>query len=118
MENTGKLNRNFEGIAWGALFVWWGITELVKVLPDGTSLIGIGLILLALNAARHLSGTPVSGFTTTLGILVLIWGGLELAGVFISLPFELPVFAILMIVLGIIMLARELTGAKTNEQEA
>ena len=118
MENTGKLNRNFEGIAWGTLFVWWGITELVGVLPNGTGLVGVGLIFLALNAARYLSGTPISGFTTILGILVLIWGGLELAGAFMSLPFELPVFAILLIVLGAITLIRELAGAKTSEQEA
>lgn len=118
MENTRKSNRNFEAMAWGALFVWWGITELVRVLPNGTALVGVGLILLALNAARYLSGTPISGFTTTLGILVLIWGGLELAGAFMSLPFELPVLSILLIVLGAITLMRELAGAKTSGQEA
>jgi len=29
----------------GALIIWWGITELVNFLPDGTGAIGIGLIL-------------------------------------------------------------------------
>ncbi len=118
MENTRKSDRSFEALAWGALFVWWGITELVNTLPSGTGLIGVALILLALNAARYLSGVPVSGFTATLGILVLIWGGLELAGAFMSLPFDLPVFAILLIVLGAITLIRELAGAKSSGQEA
>lgn len=108
MESTRKSNRNFEAIAWGVLFVWWGITELVKFLPAGAGLIGIGLILLGLNAARYLNGITINGFTTTIGILALVWGGLELAGAVLSLPFELPVFAILLIVLGVIVLAFEL----------
>ena len=110
MNNPQTLNRNFEAIAWGALFIWWGITELAKFLPEGSGLIGIGLILLGLNAARNFKGTATSGFTITLGILALLWGVLELAGVVLSLPFELPVFAILLIVLGMIVLAYELKG--------
>jgi len=110
MENTRTLNRNFETIAWGAFFVWWGITGLFKFLPEGTGAVGFGLILIGLNVARSLNGMPTSGFTITLGILALVLGGLELAGFFLSLPFELPIFAILVIVLGVIVLARELTG--------
>ena len=110
MNNTQTLNRNFEAIAWGALFIWWGITELFHSLPDGTGATGIGLILIGVNVVRWLSGLPVSRFSTALGILALVWGGLELVGVLLSLPFEIPVFAILLIVLGAIVLAPELTG--------
>ena len=108
MENTRTLNRNLETMAWGALFIWWGITELFQFLPHGTGAIGIGLIFLGLNVARWLNGIPTSGFSTMLGILALVLGGLELASSAMRLPFELPVFAILLIVLGAIMLAREL----------
>ena len=108
MENVRKLNRNLEAMAWGALFIWWGITELFPFLPHGTGAIGIGLIFLGLNLARSLNGLPTSGFSTTLGILALVLGGLELASSVLRLPFELPVFAILLIVLGVILLAREL----------
>jgi hypothetical protein len=114
MENTRELNRHFEAITWGALFVWWGITELVKFLPVGIGLIGIGLILLGLNTARYFNGMAINGFTTTIGILALVWGALELAGAVLSLPFELPVFAILLIVLGVIVLGREVTGSKNH----
>jgi hypothetical protein len=107
MNTERTLNRNLETIAWGAFFVWWGITELVQSLPDGTGAVGIGLIFLGLNAARSRNGIPTSGFTTMLGILALVLGGLELAGAVLHLPFELPVFAILLIVLGVIMLVRE-----------
>jgi len=67
------------------------------------------VILLGLNVARRQSGVPASGFTITLGILALVLGGLELAGAILHLPFELPVFAILLIVLGASMLVRELS---------
>jgi hypothetical protein len=112
MNTTQTLNRNFEAIAWGALLIWWGITELVPSLPDGTGALGIGLILIGVNFARRLNGIPISGFSTTVGILALVWGGLELVGVLLSLPFELPIFAILLIVLGAIILAPALAGTR------
>jgi len=80
----------------------------------GTGAIGIGLIFLGLNVARSLNGIPTSGFSTTLGILALVLGGLELASSVLRLPFELPVFAILLIVLGVTLLARELLRSKNE----
>ncbi|MFZ6026968.1 MAG: hypothetical protein ACOYYS_04565 [Chloroflexota bacterium] len=50
-----------------------GLTEMFKFMPDGTDAIGIGLILLGLNAARYFNGEVVSGFTSTLGTLALSW---------------------------------------------
>lgn len=113
--NEAKLQKlNHETIAWGAFFVWWGITELIPSLPTGTGVLGIGLILLGLNAARQYTGMPTSRFSITMGILAVVWGGLELAGVFLTLPFDIPVFAILLIVLGVIVLAREITGNRNE----
>ncbi len=105
-------NRDFEAMAWGALFIWWGVTVLVKFLPNGSGLVGIGLILIGLNIARWLSGIPVSAFSSTLGVLALVWGGLELAGALLALPFELPVLAILLMTLGVILLGREILRPK------
>ena len=114
MNNTQSIHRNYEAISWGALLIWWGVTELFTSLPDGTGAIGIGLILIGVNVARSLTGSPVSRFSTTLGILALVWGGLELAGAFLSLPFELPIFAVLLIVLGVIVLVPDLTGKRNQ----
>jgi hypothetical protein len=114
MDNAQKLNHKLEAFAWGAFFIWWGIAELFQSLPDGIGAVGIGLILLGLNMARSLNGIPVSGFTTTLGILACVAGGLELARPVLHLPSELPVFAILLIVLGMIFLGRGLVQARVE----
>jgi hypothetical protein len=108
MDTTKNISRNFDAIGWGALFIWWGISVLVTSLPVGTVAIGTGVILIGVNVARKLSGVPISRFSTTVGILALVWGVLELVGVLLNLPFELPIFAILLIVLGLIILWPEL----------
>lgn len=112
MNTPQTFNRNFETLAWGGIFLWWGITELVESLPDGVGALGIGLILLGLNAVRARNGIPTSWFSTTLGILALVWGGLELAASVFALPFELPVFAILLITLGVLLLGSEILRIK------
>lgn len=104
MENTRESNLDLEAIAWGAIFILWGITGMIPSLPEGTGAIGIGLILLGLNLARLWMGQPISGFTTTLGILAILLGGLELARPLLHLSFELPIFAILLLALGLIIL--------------
>jgi hypothetical protein len=114
MNETQLQKPDFGAIAWGASFIWWGITELFPSLPAGTGALGIGLILLGLNAARYYSGVPTSRFSTTVGILSLVWGGLELAGLFLNLPFEIPVFAILLVVLGMMVLAPEFTKSRNE----
>jgi hypothetical protein len=108
MENTRKSNPDFGTIAWGAIFILWGITEMFAFLPAGTGAIGIGAILIGLNLARSWKGQPTSGFTTALGILALLLGALELARPLLHLSFELPIFAILLIALGLIVFLREL----------
>jgi len=108
MENTRKFSFDLEAIAWGAFFILWGVTEMFTSLPDGIGAIGIGLILIGLNAARSWTGRPTSSFTTTFGILALLLGGLELARPLLHLSFELPIFACLLLALGVIVLVREL----------
>ena len=114
MNDSATMNRNLDSIAWGAIFIWWGITELFQFLPQGSGGIGIGLILLGVNAIRRRNDIPTNRFSTTLGILALVWGGLELAGALLSLPFEIPVFAIILIVLGATILAPALTKMRNN----
>jgi hypothetical protein len=104
MENTRKSNLDLGAIAWGAFFVLWGISELFPSLPEGAGALGIGIILIGLNLARSWHGQPTSGFSSTFGILALLLGGLQLARPYLHLSFELPIFAILLLTLGLITL--------------
>ncbi len=103
MNDNARTDRIIDTVAWGVLFIWWGITLLFQ-LSAGLGLIGMGVIVLGANAFRYSQGIRISGFSVGIGILALVWGGLELAGAFLSLPFELPVFPILLIVLGLMVL--------------
>ena len=116
MENikSSKLNETLEAVAWGALLVWWGVTELFGSLPNGTGAIGVGLILLGLNAVRLLNGVPVRVWSTMLGILALVWGGVDLIGSLLRPSFEMPTFAILLVALGAMLIGRELTRNRTE----
>ena len=115
MENTRKLNPDLGTIAWGAFFILWGITEMFKSLPEGTGAIGIGIILIGLNLARLWKGQSTSGFTLTFGVLAFLLGTLQLARPYLHLSFELPIFAILLLALGLIMLGSSLRGSKNHE---
>jgi hypothetical protein len=115
MKQMMSEKNGFEKIAWGAFFIWWGITAMFKFLPAGSGAIGIGVILLGLNAARYFGGIAVSGFTTALGVLALVSGVVELARATLSLPFEVSFFPILLIVLGVMALLGEFVRAKKSD---
>ena len=110
------LDRKLETITWSLLFIVWGLTLLFDAIPSGVGILGTGLILLGLNGARLLCNIPPKGRTTLLGILVLVWGGLEMARPVIQLPFELTggkIVAIMVIMLGGISLGRSLNRPRT-----
>lgn len=113
-------NRMFETVAWGLLLIWWGLTDadfgLAPSLPAGAGWIGVGLILLGLNAARTLNRIPARGFTITLGIFALALGGLKLSRSVLGLPpIEIPLFPILLVALGMFLLVRELMRVRKTE---
>jgi hypothetical protein len=73
----------------------WGV-------PEGTWLVGTGVILPGLILVRYLNGLQVSGFWLFLGALAL---GTGLASV---LGLDLPVFPILLIIAGAGILVKPL----------
>ena len=76
------LNKRFESVAWGLFFIMLGGFMLIPetTVSKGIWSIGLGLILLGLNAARCYNGIRMSGFTTFLGILSLVGGIVQLLG--------------------------------------
>ena len=70
------LNKRLETAFWGLFLIMLGGQWLLRDtnIPNGTWDVGVGLILLGLNAARYFNGLRMSGFTTFLGILSLVGG--------------------------------------------
>ncbi|MFC2160610.1 hypothetical protein ACFLRX_03035 [Acidobacteriota bacterium] len=96
-EQKLHLNKKLEAIGWGFFLIMIGGLWLLpdETVPEGAWLIGVGVIMLGLNAARSVYGIKVSGFTVVLGILALSIGISDLFGV------DLPVFPILLILWGL-----------------
>jgi hypothetical protein len=76
------LNKRLEAAGWGLFLIMVGGFMFVpqSQVPQGLWSIGIGVIMLGLNAARYFYGIRMSGFTTFLGILSLLGGLAELIG--------------------------------------
>jgi hypothetical protein len=76
------LNKNMETAAWGCFLIMLGGFMFIpdNVVKGGWWSIGVGVIMLGLNVARYFNKIRMSGFTTFLGILSIIGGALELAG--------------------------------------
>ena len=74
--NKAALNKRLETAFWGLFLIMLGGQWLLRDsrLPNGLWDVGVGLILLGLNAARYFNGLRMSGFTTFLGILSLVGG--------------------------------------------
>lgn len=77
------LNKRLESVSWGLFLIMLGGFALVpsNTIPKGVWSIGIGVIMLGLNAARYFYKIRMSGFTTVLGILALLGGIAELLGI-------------------------------------
>ncbi len=78
-----ELNKRLESIAWGLFLVMIGGFALIPrgLIHQGWWSVGVGAIMLGLNAARYLNHLRMSGFTTVLGILSVIGGVVQLFGV-------------------------------------
>ena len=89
------LNKRLEAIGWGLFLIMIGGIWLVpdERVPQGTWLIGAGLIMLGINGVRYLKGIKTSSLTIVLGILALFAGLGGLFGV-------KPLVAILVILFG------------------
>ena len=72
-------DRFLEGCAWGMLLIWWGISFVRGLLPNGVDAAGTGIILLGMSLVRKIMGVPARGFAVGLGILTVIWGALDMS---------------------------------------
>jgi hypothetical protein len=102
--------KRLDDVGWALFLILIGAIWLLPAdtVPEGTWLVGAGLILLGINAVRSLRGIKVSGFAITLGVLALVAGLGHLAGL------KVPVFAILFILIGASIILRPLVAKQPN----
>jgi len=102
--------RNGERLAslpWALLLIWWGVLEIFPGRPAGVGVLGVGLILLGVNAVRVLRGGALCRFSVVIGAVMLVLGALSLVQPILDLPFNLQTFPALLIACGVTMLALE-----------
>jgi hypothetical protein len=114
MNGIKALNKRYETIAWGTLFLWVGVRDLLPGLPVGTGMLGIGLILLGLNLVRRFSRIPMNRVSTAIGGVAILIGLVEIFRTWQGIQVELPFFSVLLIMLGAGFLAQSLTGSKNG----
>ncbi len=105
MDKEMKLESMLEKTAWSALLIWWGLCFIPRFLPNGLDAAGTGIILLGAGVIRRAGGMRVNGFSVGAGILCLVWGVLDMTVSVFHAASKPPVFAILLMVLGAIVLA-------------
>ena len=94
------LNHRLETVGWGLFLIMLGGFALVRGVPEGTWLIGAGLIMLGLNAVRLMVGIRASWFTLILGTIALLSGLGSVYGV------DIPVGPLLIILIGLAIVVR------------
>jgi hypothetical protein len=97
MTQKTLLDQKFDAIGWGLFFVWVGIALLLDV-GWGLGLLGIGLITLGVQGARHLYKVRVEGFWVVVGVIFLLGGIMNMAQA------EIPLVPILLILAGATLL--------------
>ncbi len=72
----------YEKIGWGLFLVMLGAIWLFpdSVVPEGTFMFGVGIILFGINLVKYSKGYRVNGFTIFLGLVALIAGLSSLLG--------------------------------------
>jgi hypothetical protein len=73
VENPQVLTKKLNAAGWGAFFIWMGIAFLTNI-SWGLGLLGVGVIVLAGEAARKYFGLCLDLFWLMMGIIFVVWG--------------------------------------------
>jgi hypothetical protein len=105
-EKKRKLDKQIESIGWALFLVMSGVLLIAPegFAPDGSWLLGTGLIILGSMGIRFLYGIRVDGFWTVLGILALGYGISEFFGL------NLPLFPVLLVIIGVVIVYKAFFG--------
>ena len=104
--HTKKVDSHLQTAAWGIIIILFGGLSLVPGDQTRFFVLGIGIILLGLNLLRYVNRIPMNGFSTALGMVSLILGGITSLRPMLGWKthLELQFFPILLIVFGLYLL--------------
>ena len=104
-------NERLEQIAWAFFLIVVGGLALLpdRYEPAGAWGFSVGLIMLGLNLARYFYGIKMSNFTLVVGSLFLLSGLSDYLG------YDLPLFPIVLIGAGIVMIYRGMVSREEEE---
>jgi hypothetical protein len=97
--------RKLDTFAWAAFFIWVGIAMLAE-LPWGWFLLGVGVLILAVQLVRLQINMKIEGFWVACGAVFLAGGLWKL----LALPW--PLAPILLILLGVALIGKAIVGVK------
>jgi hypothetical protein len=104
VSDGSERGKRLDQIGWGIFLVMIGTIWLVPGVPQGTWLIGTGILLLLLNAIRSRLGIPWSGVSIALGVFALAAGLGYFTGV------QLPLFPICLVIIGATLILKPLVS--------
>lgn len=110
-ESKTNINQRLTNIAWALFLIMVGGLWLMpnEFIPAGSWIVGVGLILLGLNVARHYYGIPICIGTVIIGLAALTCG----LGFFLGVG--LPLLPILFIFFGLSLLVNGRFTLKNNK---
>ncbi len=102
------LDKRLDALGWGLFLIMIGCLWLIpeESVPEGTWLIGAGVIILGLIGIRILYGIKISGVWLVIGVLALAFGISDFSGL------NLPVLPILIILFGLSIILKPLLKKK------
>ena len=113
MEEKFTKNKIFDAIAWGTFIVLLGagwLTSIYYQIETGVYIaLGVGIILIALNIARQVTGITVSKFSLFIGLLALALSGSGMLG------YALPFIPTLIVLIGLFIVAEAVQRATTKK---
>jgi hypothetical protein len=106
-EQAGLLKKTdvaekLDQMGWGVFLAMIGVIWLLPRVPQGTWLIGTGVLLLLLNVIRVRMGIRWSGVSVLLGALALAGGLADLTGI------DVPLFPICLLLAGAALILKPL----------